>query len=934
MGSGFTREYPINWHKTMSLPSIYTMLPTEAGIPIFYNMKRPLLVSVTGKIKVQVTPSKTSMIPNIKIESNLNPRIVVNNLMESGVICPVTNEIFAVGLEWHASRSMPHSIEAEIDMHEKQLKIEAKPYEGKLPEKVRFVHIHQRPFTTRKPLLDFTVTPLAKSTEIILTEPVEIENKTRFGGDIFGFPLEFHSKWDAPFYDWAGLYNLYNTYGLSSPHLIQAPHTMRNFEYSLEVPTSQISIQKAELTLEYFETDKKCGIFGAACDKLVGERYYRNSEVRNDWTQFFTDSHVRLQKFLHEPMSAFTKCKDKDSQCYEIYTNKLTEATPTFRQQHDYLKYMDEEDKARVSTGNVKGAHVTLALYPKSQPPKISKTTIHYTRATEGVEQKLTIQGELNPLSSRDSTPYQFYASGRIQYSRMQPTQNRRAMLDNSQSAKAHVEVRFGPSLRSSVTADIAMTRSAEQKRFAENSQSSQVCQRDESQGQMYSPACLKARSLATTVNKYAINIKTEQAPEWLMNVSYQADDMLKYALYPYISNNRLNVQNAGGSVMVVLDVKPPQPAHPYSVLDAYVYKPWENSFFNNMKVPVVLDGFFPLSTKLSLGEIVEKKIFMDQFIPMCKLEKGTVRTFDNVTYHYSMGDCYHVIAKDCSENFKVAILAKEERNGKSVKIHVEDQTVEIKPASGVEASTTSQIPLIVEVNGEEVKLSPTEKKVLGGPGAELQVKLRRDLEVEVRAPAHGLRVITSGHRFKVQMSNLYRGLTCGLCGDMNGEKFGEFKSPSKCIFNNPEFFARSYALVTGSCHLPRALQPVSEATSKCIKQQSIRPLGMPHGYNSEDMETSTVPTSLQTCTTYATKVVKHGDKLCFSVKPLAECSLDCKPSELITKKVGFHCLPDNQNTMRLMTKARYGVVESMLNKPVHVMHHVSVPESCERIRN
>ena len=46
--------------------------------------------------------------------------------------------------------------------------------------------------------------------------------------------------------------------------------------------------------------------------------------------------------------------------------------------------------------------------------------------------------------------------------------------------------------------------------------------------------------------------------------------------------------------------------------------------------------------------------------IAECKLESEYVRTFDNVTYKYPLGECWHLLAKDCSKEAPVAVLAKE----------------------------------------------------------------------------------------------------------------------------------------------------------------------------------------------------------------------------------------------------------------------------------
>ncbi len=133
----------------------------------------------------------------------------------------------------------------------------------------------------------------------------------------------------------------------------------------------------------------------------------------------------------------------------------------------------------------------------------------------------------------------------------------------------------------------------------------------------------------------------------------------------------------------------------------------------------------------------------------------------------------------------------------------------------------------------------------------------------------------------------MFRSRTCGICGDMNGEKTSEFKAPSNCVFLDPISFARSYALVTGQCHLPPTRHSVAGTSGRCV-EKTIKPLGLITGYQLEDISSSSLRSSAESrpCTTYTTKVMQQGDEICFSVKPVPECSLECKPARLITKRV------------------------------------------------
>merc|ERR1712071_731158 len=187
---------------------------------------------------------------------------------------------------------------------------------------------------------------------------------------------------------------------------------------------------------------------------------------------------------------------------------------------------------------------------------------------------------------------------------------------------------------------------------------------------------------------------------------------------------------------------------------------------------------------------------------------------------------------------------------------------------------------------------------------------------VVVEAPVHGLRIKSDGKRFEVELSNMFRGRTCGLCGDMNGEKVAEMKDPKGCVRTNPEVFGMTYAQT--QCRSEMSIP-------ECIREDS-RPV---HHQQMEfpSMVRESGPLK------YITKVENRGEEICFSVKPVAVCALGHEATTPIRVEMGFHCVSRGRAATELISRAGKGIINEMFDKPVDFSEWLSVPEACQPIQ-
>merc|ERR1711872_1033474 len=69
-----------------------------------------------------------------------------------------------------------------------------------------------------------------------------------------------------------------------------------------------------------------------------------------------------------------------------------------------------------------------------------------------------------------------------------------------------------------------------------------------------------------------------------------------------------------------------------------------------------------------------------------------------------------------------------------------------------------------------------------------------QDGVVSVHVPEQGITVLSDGSRIEVVAPQLLKSRTVGLCGDMNGERTADLKTPGMCILR-PRLAALSFML-------------------------------------------------------------------------------------------------------------------------------------------
>merc|ERR1711926_40185 len=388
-----------------------------------------------------------------------------------------------------------------------------------------------------------------------------------------------------------------------------------------------------------------------------------------------------------------------------------------------------------------------------------------------------------------------------------------------------------------------------------------------ESRNQMLTPVSSIVRHQAASVDKVVITV---QVPRSLQS-KIQSSSLL--TLIDGVSKTLL-VGNLESEKMItgtqgVYKVEARAERTSQMVQIAKVMTPTREMVLKNLRLMGVLRPLtvFPTSILSSPIEIAALKLTGNHVPATCRVEPSVVRTFDNMTLSYKINDCEHVLLMDGSKHIPVAITTKTVSGEKKM----------VKILSGItEAKIVPEgSSLKVLVNGEQIH--PIVGKVVNKTA---QGKIA--VMVEVVAP------------------QLLKSRAVGLCGDMNGERSADLKTPGQCVMR-PHLAAVSYLInKSGSASgfercsgIPSALKTEFQTESAKCARETVIPT--PVSILAERISLLNRPVGM-------THIVeKQSTKLCVSKQMVKPCL--SKPLSIKQKSVEFSCISHPSMVSRSLEK-------------------------------
>lgn len=476
-------------------------------------------------------------------------------------------------------------------------------------------------------------------------------------------------------------------------------------------------------------------------------------------------------------------------------------------------------------------------------------------------------------------------------------------------------------------------------------------CQEDRSEGKPASYACERAIIEESYFNQLTLDVKYKNVPKEIKNLTRKADLALKVKLYNNLEENAV-VENPKDQLRIVAQFSNQIPDVP--MVNLRIAKPTEETRYSKVFAPF----FRPVSTLLPLTEVYKNLLTNYDNTPACQIMEQAVRTFDNVTYDLPENNCQVLIAKDCSHEEKFTVystVVDPAANTKKVHILVAGKEIMLMPPQ-------EQDLMQIEVNGQVQELTAdkpitfSESSARGQKKAHIALRKTKSDAVRpiavVRVPEEGLEVLYDGKNIKVLIKDhMYRGKTCGICGNNDKEEEDEFEGPAKCIHEDAEDFVASYSMAGEHCeevprpkgkvrcppvdqrrkdrrnqlvHKVEKIRVQNQIGGSEIVRESVRIPVHPRDPQSRRQEQQ------DKCQKMRTEYVVEGDMICFTTKPVNACLQGCRPTAEEEQSVEYHCLPKaSPFTKQLQQEADKAVLKQLANKRVDFRRAIKVPLRC-----
>ncbi|XP_072172662.1 uncharacterized protein [Diadema setosum] len=254
-------------------------------------------------------------------------------------------------------------------------------------------------------------------------------------------------------------------------------------------------------------------------------------------------------------------------------------------------------------------------------------------------------------------------------------------------------------------------------------------CKRDKVLGNRFSPACKDVMKKRDQLQAMHLQLSHRHLPYSLQQVISGGLENIKHLLWGKAEAERFTDGHSRGEILLSASLSDSHNSANITLSGSH-----DLMRVNDIKLPLTVA---PYNVRKPYVEGFMDDVLKQPFMPKCHLlSDGNITTFDHVTFPYTLSECEHVVAKDCSSLQRFTLLARGVAQKKAITLFAGANKVELTPHE------SSDIISIV-LNEEPVEVPRYSKVVLFDNGTSSTESLLQGQDLRLKAPGPNLIDVT-----------------------------------------------------------------------------------------------------------------------------------------------------------------------------------------------